>query len=635
MTHILGVVRRDGAPVEASTIAVMLEETVPSAPRARGEWVQGAAALGQVPLRSAPASEFEAPALYERDGGFAFAATARLDNREELVRELGPDRTGGLWEAGDRELLLAAYRRWGESAPARVFGDWAFAAWHPGERRLVLARDHFGHTALYYYADADVFAFASSPQPLRKLGLAPPALDELYLAQQLISWTAYHGERTIDRSIRRLPPAHVLTLSPERLDVHCYWRMEEASELRLAHRSDYVDAFCQVFDRAVRTRIPPGRDVGVTLSGGLDSGAVAATAALALKRRSGRLPAFTWVPFTDTTAFTGARFGNELPFASATAAAAGNVDLQTFTSERISPIQGIRRALEIFGESMHTASNAFWILDLLELASTSGCNVLLTGQLGNAVISWTGDPLSQPLAYQLHALGARRWAKARVKRALPPPLLVRHARRRINPGWHRGTAIHPDFARRLHLAERRLADPETFPATPLQERLRILKPGRTLIGALWAQFGAAFGVAVSDPTSDVRLIEFALSVPDRVFIDPVTGLDRWLIRESMRDRLPDAVRLNRVKGIQAGDLVPRLRACHGEVEDALDELAAGPAADYLDLPYMRTVWQTIQRENTPEALRKADTVLTRGIMAGLSVNSLDQDATAHRRPANR
>jgi asparagine synthase (glutamine-hydrolysing) len=120
-----------------------------------------------------------------------------------------------------------------------------------------------------------------------------------------------------------------------------------------------------------------------------------------------------------------------------------------------------------------------------------------------------------------------------------------------------------------------------------------------------------------------------------VFIDPVTGLDRWLIRESMRDRLPDEVRLNRRRGIQAGDLVPRLRACHGEVEDALGELAAGPAAEYLDVPYMRIVWQTIQTKNTPEALRKADTVLTRGIMAGLSVNSLDQNATAHRRPADR
>ena len=109
-------------------------------------------------------------------------------------------------------------------------------------------------------------------------------------------------------------------------------------------------------------------------------------------------------------------------------------------------------------------------------------------------------------------------------------------------------------------------------------------------------------------------------MPDHIFIDPDTGLDRWLIRAAMEDRLPDEVRLNRRRGRQAGDLVPRLRACAGEVETALDELTTGPAAAYVDVPYIRQVWQMIQMQDTPEALRKAITILTRGIMAGLFVN---------------
>jgi asparagine synthase (glutamine-hydrolysing) len=88
----------------------------------------------------------------------------------------------------------------------------------------------------------------------------------------------------------------------------------------------------------------------------------------------------------------------------------------------------------------------------------------------------------------------------------------------------------------------------------------------------------------------------------------------------MQDRLPDEVRLNRRRGRQAGDLVPRLRACASEVEVALDELGRGPAAIYVDVPYMREVWQMIQTQDTPEAFHKTVTVLTRGIMAGLFVN---------------
>ena len=82
--------------------------------------------------------------------------------------------------------MRSAYTRWGEDAVARIHGDWAFAAWHPKERRLFLARDPFGITSLYYYANPRIFAFATSRQALVALNLAPVEMDELYLAQVLV-----------------------------------------------------------------------------------------------------------------------------------------------------------------------------------------------------------------------------------------------------------------------------------------------------------------------------------------------------------------------------------------------------------------------------------------------------------------
>jgi len=109
-------------------------------------------------------------------------------------------------------------------------------------------------------------------------------------------------------------------------------------------------------------------------------------------------------------------------------------------------------------------------------------------------------------------------------------------------------------------------------------------------------------------------------VPDHIFIDPKTRVNRWLIREAMKGRLPEEVRLNRKRGRQSGDLVPRLRASAGEVESSLNELEHGPAAIYVDVDYMRKVWRMIQTEDTVEAFLKSITILTRGIMAGLFVN---------------
>jgi asparagine synthase (glutamine-hydrolysing) len=125
---------------------------------------------------------------------------------------------------------------------------------------------------------------------------------------------------------------------------------------------------------------------------------------------------------------------------------------------------------------------------------------------------------------------------------------------------------------------------------------------------------------VRDPTTDARVIAFTFSVPDHIYRKPREGIDRWLIREAMKNRLPDSVRLNQRRGQQAADLVPRLRACADEVEVVLGELEHGPAATYVDVTYMRQAWQCIKTENTPDSFYKSATILTRGIMAGLFVN---------------
>jgi asparagine synthase (glutamine-hydrolysing) len=151
-------------------------------------------------------------------------------------------------------------------------------------------------------------------------------------------------------------------------------------------------------------------------------------------------------------------------------------------------------------------------------------------------------------------------------------------------------------------------------------------PGRSMIGAIQAQIGAAFDFDLLDPTGEVRVLKLCYSIPDAIYIEPETGLDRWLIRSAMQDLLPDAVRLNRNRGRQAGDLVPRLRACANEVDAALSEVGRGPASEYLDLARLQASWHYIQQNDTPKAFHDAITLLTRGLMVGLFVNQTDATA---------
>jgi asparagine synthase (glutamine-hydrolysing) len=548
----------------------------------------------------------------------AVVASGTVRNRIELAAGLGLNAA----TARDEDLLVEAFRRWGRDCCRHIYGDWCLAAWDQERRELLLARDQHGNAALYYHVTDDAVAFATSLPLLLALKLGPVVLDRLYLAQVLVAWTAYHGERTALSPVMRVPRAHSIVIAPQTIQARRYWCLDDVAPLKIASREDYAAGFRAVFDTAVRQSLPSAGTPAVTLSGGLDSGSVAVTAAHFLAKEGRRLAAYVATPVANYQPYVSERrIGDEYPLAQLSAAAAANIDL-TSVRGRQTPIAAIRRVLEILPMPQHAAGNYYWLHDIFETAAAHGSEVLLTGQFGNSGISWPGDVVSQPLRYQIRKLGLRGWAERHARKAAPP-MVVRAVRiLKKHRRWRR-SAILPEFAAEQNLFERWLADPMEAPYLPaLQMRFHILKPGRSAAGDLQAGFAAACGMAVCDPTADPRVLEYCFAVPDHIFIDPATGTDRWLIRAAMQGRLPDAVRLNHKRGQQAADLVPRLRACRDEVEDALQECEAGAAAGYVDVSHMRRVWHRIETEDNRDVLLLAMTVLTRGNMAGLFVNGI-------------
>ncbi len=561
-----------------------------------------------------------ARALGDQKTRFHLVSTGRIHNRVEVADKLGCCSA----RSSDQFLLERAHERWGERACEHLYGDWSYAAWDPGERRLTLARDRYGNTQLFYYADSSKFAFATRLQDLLALNLAPVTLDELYLAQTLISWTAYHGRRTIHDPIKRLPPAHIAIATPRQLLVSQYWTLGEAPEIRLPKRTDYVERLRELFDRAVGERIPDDVTVAATLSGGLDSGSVATTAARILRKDDRRLAAYTSTPISDTTAYCLDSEGDEFPWAKATADFCSNMVLRRVEAAESSPVKAMRELLEITRHPEHAACSAYWLLELYRAAANEGAGLLLTGQMGNAGISWNGGKNAWPVTIQIAREGPSSFIRRRVQEAFPPTLRAGYSRWR-GPRDFSGSAISRDFAERLDLSRLWANDPMNLPYPSARAaRLAILRPGASILGAVQAQLGAAVGIEVSDPTADPRVLEFCLAVPDAIFVDPATGTDRWLVREAMRDRLPTLVRENRRVGQQAADIVPRLRAHADEVEAVLDEISRGPAAAFIDSARLAVAWQRVQVEDSPAVLRLTMTTLTRGMMAGMFVNSIDR-----------
>ena len=243
---------------------------------------------------------------------------------------------------------------------------------------------------MYYFQDEKRFAFASSRKALFALGI-PRRLNEFYLACVLVSWTAHHGAQTIELDVHRLPPAHTLTLTQGRLRIDQYWRLEDTPEIHLKNSQEYAEGLLSIYDRAVRERLRSTGGIGISLSGGLDSGSTAVLAARALRETGGRLKAYTAVPIHDVDHAEGElTIGDEWAFAQSTASAAGNVDATPVAARDTTPIQGIKSTLAIHAEPGHAAGNMFWIREILNSARRDGLSTLLTGQGGNGTVSWTG-----------------------------------------------------------------------------------------------------------------------------------------------------------------------------------------------------------------------------------------------------
>ena len=178
----------------------------------------------------------------------------------------------------DTETIVHAYEEWGDDCVQRFRGMFAFAIWDARKRRLLLVRDRLGVKPLYWTRCRDLILFGSEIKALLASGYVDPkprlsALPE-YLATRTTS-----GSETLFADIHRLPPGHRLVFERGQVRVTQYWDIPTAAGPKAANTGDAVDRFRDLFTESVKLRLMSDVPLGVFLSGGLDSSAIAATMA--------------------------------------------------------------------------------------------------------------------------------------------------------------------------------------------------------------------------------------------------------------------------------------------------------------------------------------------------------------------
>ncbi|HXP88007.1 MAG TPA: asparagine synthase (glutamine-hydrolyzing) [Bryobacteraceae bacterium] len=183
----------------------------------------------------------------------------------------------------DTETVVHAYEEFGPACLDQFRGMFAFAIWDGNARSLFCARDRLGIKPFYYYWDGRLFAFASEIKALLEHPSIPAEFEETLLGEYL-GFGYVSGDRTLFRNIRKLMPGHHLRLScsseKPQIAIAQYWDVPRASERRqyvtCQSEQDWIGETRRRLEETVRMRLMSDVPLGMFLSGGVDSSAIAA-----------------------------------------------------------------------------------------------------------------------------------------------------------------------------------------------------------------------------------------------------------------------------------------------------------------------------------------------------------------------
>lgn len=215
--------------------------------------------------------------LSNEDGRYWVMQNGEIYNYPELQAEL--ESYGHRFTTRcDTEVLVHAYEQWGPDCLHKLNGAFAFAIWDRDKEELFLARDRFGIRPLFLSQFGGSLSFASEAKALLRHPEAERAIDPLSLVETFTLW-AVLPDRSAFKGIRELPAGHYLRWGPRGpIEERRWWdlRFAHPAELRTENEAELTEELKTLLEDATRLRLRADVPVGVYLSGGLDSSAMAA-----------------------------------------------------------------------------------------------------------------------------------------------------------------------------------------------------------------------------------------------------------------------------------------------------------------------------------------------------------------------
>jgi len=460
----------------------------------------------------------------------------------------------------DTETILHAYEEWGDACVDHLRGMFAFAIWDAGRRRLLAARDRLGIKPLYWTLVGGRLLFASEIKALLASDLIVAELNQEALPE-LLGTRSLSGTRTMFRGIHKLLPGHQLVFERGAIRIRQYWDVphraaSDRGDARNKSDRDVVDEFRSALDASVRLHLMSDVPLGVFLSGGIDSSAIAALMARAMNR-----PVQTFSVAFKERAF------NELGYARDVARAIG-ADSHEVTIDDRDFFDALPRLIWQEDEPIaHPSSVPLYYVSAL---ARRFVKVVLTGEGSDELLAGYGKYLRSTWNWRAGALYERlvpRSLRASIARsvAVLPRRVACYARRSFLTVERTPQAMFFDNFAAVRLADqrdllasrRRDDDCDAYavavdyfsrldPRTTLLDRLLYTDLKTYLVELLMKQDQMSMAASIESrvPFLDHVLVELSAGLPDRWKLSGWTT--KRVLRHAMKGLLPASI-LNRPK----------------------------------------------------------------------------------------
>ncbi|MCB8820196.1 asparagine synthase (glutamine-hydrolyzing) [Microvirga rosea] len=238
--------------------------------------------------------------MWTQDGTLGVIFNGEIYNHAELRQDLARRGHVFISDHSDTEVLLHGYREWGEDLAGRLSGMWAFAIYDREAAVVWMCRDRFGEKPLYYANTPSAFVFASELHALTLHPSVSPTISPLAV-QKYFALGFIPAPGSIYREILKLPAGHSLRydLSSRQVTLRQYWDfvLEPQERDSLRAEDEYAEELRLLLSRSVKQRMVSDVPIGILLSGGIDSSAIAA---LAAKHNSTSIKTFS-IGFAEKT----------------------------------------------------------------------------------------------------------------------------------------------------------------------------------------------------------------------------------------------------------------------------------------------------------------------------------------------